>query len=74
MCARGYVCVCVTYLCYEITISVFLFTGKEEYILAMEKHNSSNNIADITVMLDGGWSKRSYGHSYNAKSGVVCIF
>ena len=24
-------------------------------------------------MLDGGWSKRSHKHSYNAKSGVAII-
>lgn len=28
----------------------------------------------ITVIADGGWSKRSYGHGYNAASGVVSIF
>ena len=28
----------------------------------------------ITVIADGGWSKRSHKHSYNAKSGVAVIF
>lgn len=27
----------------------------------------------ITVIIDGGWSHRSYGHSYTAKSGVAVI-
>ena len=27
----------------------------------------------ITVIIDGGWSKRSHSHSYNAKSGVAII-
>lgn len=27
----------------------------------------------VPVKLDGGWCKRTYGHSYNAKSGVVRI-
>ena len=27
----------------------------------------------ITVIVDGGWSKRSHRHSYNAKSGVGII-
>jgi len=27
----------------------------------------------ITVVVDGGWSKRSHKHSYNAKSGVAVI-
>ncbi|CAH1107374.1 unnamed protein product [Psylliodes chrysocephalus] len=26
-----------------------------------------------TVYIDGGWSKRSYGHNYNAASGVGVI-
>jgi len=28
----------------------------------------------ITVYVDGGWSKRTYGHGYNAASGVVSSF
>ncbi len=28
---------------------------------------------DITVVTDGGWSKRSHKHSYSANSGVVGI-
>jgi len=27
----------------------------------------------ITVVVDGGWSKRSYGHSYNSNNGVAVI-
>ena len=27
----------------------------------------------VTVIIDGGWSKRSHRHSYNAKSGVAII-
>ena len=30
-------------------------------------------IPDITVIIDGSWSKRSHKHSYNAKSGVAII-
>lgn len=33
----------------------------------------SDGIPFITVVVDGGWSKRSYGHNYNALSGVGCI-
>lgn len=46
--------------------------GKEEYKLALEKGNvDKDGIPWICVYLDGGWSKRSYGHNYDAASGVV---
>ena len=32
-----------------------------------------NGYPAITVIVDGGWSKRSHKHSYNAKSGVAII-
>lgn len=48
--------------------------GKEEYKIAVEKgHIDEDGIPFITVCVDGGWSKRSYGHNYNAASGVVSI-
>lgn len=47
--------------------------AKEEYRLAEEEGKVRNGIADCTVVVDGGWSQRSYGHSYKAKSGVACI-
>jgi len=34
----------------------------------------SDGVSWTTVYLDGGWSHRSYGHSYNASSGVVHFF
>ncbi|KAI4455640.1 restriction endonuclease [Holotrichia oblita] len=45
--------------------------GEEETLLAIEKGHVIENVPWITVHLDGGWSKRSYGHSNNAASGVV---
>jgi len=46
--------------------------GKMEKELAMEAGNiDEDGVPFITVYLDGGWSKRSYGHSHNAASGVV---
>jgi hypothetical protein len=46
--------------------------GEKEYKIAREKGAvDQNGVAHITVFLDGGWSKRSYGHNYNAESGVV---
>lgn len=46
--------------------------GKEEYKLALENGSVDNDgIPLITVILDGGWSKRSYGHNFSANSGAV---
>ena len=33
-------------------------------------HDGVPAICAITVIVDGGWSKRSHRRSYNAKSGV----
>ncbi|KAI4463178.1 exonuclease phage-type/recb c-terminal domain-containing protein [Holotrichia oblita] len=43
--------------------------GREELTLAQQKFNAA--VPGITVYVDSGWSKRSYGHNYNAASGVV---
>lgn len=47
--------------------------GEEEKRIAINKGhvNPSDGIPYITVIGDGGWCKRSYGHGYNASSGVV---
>lgn len=46
--------------------------GREELDAAIQQgHIDSDGIPYISVYLDGGWSKRSYGHNYNAASGVV---
>ena len=47
--------------------------GEEERRLAIEHNEYHEGIPAITVILDGGWSKRSHKHSYNAKSGVAVI-
>lgn len=47
--------------------------GREEKRLAEEKGDFHEGVPAITVVLDGGWSKRSHKHSYNAKSGVGII-
>jgi hypothetical protein len=47
--------------------------GKEEKRLAVEKWSCHDGVPAITVILDGGWSKRSHKHSYNANSGVGII-
>ena len=47
--------------------------GKEEKRLAEERGDFCEGVPAITVIVDGGWSKRSHRHSYNAKSGVGII-
>ena len=50
-----------------------LEAGKEEKRLAEERGDYHEGIPAITVIVDGGWSKRSHRHSYNAKSGVAIV-
>ena len=50
-----------------------LEAGKEERRLAIERNDFHQGIPAVTVIVDGGWSKRSHRHSYNAKSGVAII-
>lgn len=48
--------------------------GEEEKRIALEKgHVTPDGTPFITVIGDGGWSKRSYGHGYSASSGVVSL-
>ncbi|KAJ8969611.1 hypothetical protein NQ317_001975 [Molorchus minor] len=48
--------------------------GEEEKRAALERGDIDvAGVPCITVYLDGGWSKRSYGHTYNAASGVAVI-
>ena len=49
--------------------------GKEEKQIAIQKKNSYHgDYPAITVIVDGGWCKRTHKHSYNALSGVGVIF
>ena len=52
---------------------VMVEAGREEKRLAEEKGELHEGVPAITVIVDGGWSKRSHHHSYNAKSGVAII-
>ena len=49
-------------------------TGKEEKQMAEQNNNYHEGVPAITVVIDGGWSKRLHKHSYNANSGVSVIF
>ncbi len=47
--------------------------GREERQLAIEHGEYHEGVPAIIVVVDGGWSKRSHKHSYNANSGVGII-
>ena len=47
--------------------------GREEKRLAIERGDYHEGVPAITVIVNGGWSKRSHRHSYNANSGVAII-
>ena len=47
--------------------------AKEEKRLAEQRGDYHQGVPAITVIVDGGWSKRSHKHSYNAKSSVAII-
>lgn len=55
----------------------FKKNGTEERRLAIEVGDQVKadgiNYAFINVTVDGGWAKRSYGHSYNSNAGVGVI-
>lgn len=42
--------------------------GREEKQMAEEKGHFHEGVPAITVIVDGGWSKRTNKHSYNANS------
>ena len=45
--------------------------AEEEKANAVMKNRYHQGVPAITVVVDGGWSKPSHKHSYNAKSGVA---
>ena len=47
--------------------------GKEEKQFAIEQGSYHQGITAITVVINGGWSKHTHKHSYNALSGVGVI-
>ena len=53
---------------------LMLQAGQEEKQLAIENNEYHQNVPLITVIVDGGWSKRSHKHSCNANSGAGVIF
>lgn len=57
----------------QILTQEIVKAGEEEKRLAIERKDFHHGVPSITVVVDGGWSKRSHKHSYNAKSGVALI-
>jgi len=51
-----------------------LIAVREEYEYTVAINCRVNGKLACTVVVDGGWSKHSHRHSYNAKSGVEVIF
>lgn len=47
--------------------------AEEEKRRAIQRGSFHEGVPAITVIVDGGWSKRTHKHSYNAKSGVGII-
>ncbi|KAL4091944.1 hypothetical protein QTP88_026543 [Uroleucon formosanum] len=47
--------------------------GEQEKKIAIQKGNLYKGTPYITVIGDGGWAKRSYGHGFNSQSGVVIL-
>ncbi|KAK5639399.1 hypothetical protein RI129_011891 [Pyrocoelia pectoralis] len=45
--------------------------GEEERRQAIEAGNLEKGIPFITVIIDGGWAKRSYGHGFRKKTGKL---
>ena len=53
---------------------LMLQAGREEKEIAIQNNEYHQGIPAVTVIVDGGWSKRSHKHSFNANSGVGVIF
>ncbi|KAE8739266.1 hypothetical protein FOCC_FOCC015226, partial [Frankliniella occidentalis] len=58
----------------KMTLESMLEAGMKEVLLAIEAGDvSPDGVPWIRVIADGMWGKRSYGTTYNAKSGVAFI-
>lgn len=57
----------------EILQKQMLEAGQAEKSLALEAEEVENGVPYITVIIDGGWAKRSYGHGFSSLSGVAVI-
>jgi len=58
----------------EVLDEEMLKAGEEERRLALQDDETFQGVPAITVVCDGGWSKRAHKHTYNAMAGVGVIF
>ena len=58
---------------HDVLLVDMLAAGQEERQLAIERKDYHEEVPAITVITDGGWSKRTHKHSYNATGGVAII-
>ena len=58
---------------HDVLLADMLAAGQEERRLAIERKYYHEEVPAITVITDGGWSKRTHKHSYNAAGGVAII-
>ena len=58
----------------NIVAQGLLSASKKERQIAISNNSYCEGIPACTIVVDGGWSKRSHKHSYNANSGVAVIF
>ena len=47
--------------------------GEEHRTLAISQNRHHQGVPSIAIILDGGWCKRKYKHTYNAISGMGTI-
>ena len=47
--------------------------ANEERLFAIDRGDYHEGVPAITVVADGGWSKRTHKHSYNALGGVAIV-
>ena len=59
---------------HQYLVEAMKTVAEEEKQHALATKDLHHGVPAITVIVDGGWSKRSHKHSYNAKSGVAVIF
>jgi hypothetical protein len=58
----------------EILYDSMIDAGKPEKPLALTHDDvTKDGPPFITVVVDGGWSHRNYGHRYASNSGVACV-
>ena len=58
---------------WELLQESMKIAGEEERALAIANNSYHQGVPAITVIVDGGWCKRTHRHTYNAKSGVGII-